>query len=122
LFIQGDEAMDVVRLTLAVADLDREVERMRELGATVIHGADGSVKLEDPEGNEFRLVVGRTRKPALPRLTLEEPVQIRVRAADNSVLTVGIPAGALRGLQALGDAMLAALSQAMRVPDAWRRR
>jgi hypothetical protein len=111
LFIQVDEATDVVRLTLAVADLEGEIERMRGLGATITYGTDEDVAFSDPEGNEFRLVVGRTRKPTLPRLTLDAPVQVRVTGTDNSVLTVDIPAGALRGLQALGDAMLAALSR-----------
>lgn len=111
LFIQVDEATDIVRLTLAVADLEGEIKRMRGLGATITYGTDEDVAFSDPEGNEFRLVVGRTRKPALPRLTLDAPVQVRVRGTDDSVLNVDIPAGALRGLQALGDVMLAALSQ-----------
>jgi hypothetical protein len=111
LFIKGDEATDVVRLTLAVADLEGEIKRMRGLGATITYGNDEDVAFSDPEGNEFRLVVGRTRKPALPRLTLDTPVRVRVSGTDDSVLNVGIPAGVLRGLQALGDVMLAALSQ-----------
>lgn len=111
LFIQVDEATDVVRLTLAVADLEGEIERMRGLGATITYGTDEDVVFSDPEGNEFRLVVGRPRKPALPRLALDAPVRVRVRSRDDSVLNVDIPAGVLRGLQALGDAVLAALSQ-----------
>jgi len=37
----------------APAGLDREVQRLRGLGATVIYGTADLVVMQDPEGNEF---------------------------------------------------------------------
>jgi len=44
-----------VHLDLLAADLEAEVVRLAELGATVLARHEGNVVLADPEGNEFCL-------------------------------------------------------------------
>ncbi len=42
-----------VHLDLAVGDPDLEIERLTQLGATVLNRQNGITLLADPEGNEF---------------------------------------------------------------------
>ncbi|ELP67974.1 VOC family protein [Streptomyces turgidiscabies] len=47
-----------VHLDLSAPDLATEVDRLTELGATLLVRYDGRVVLRDPEGDEFRVTSG----------------------------------------------------------------
>jgi hypothetical protein len=60
LFLQrvpgGKQAKNRVHLDLLATDLDAEVARLTELGASVVARYEGHLTLTDPEGNEFCLM------------------------------------------------------------------
>jgi hypothetical protein len=55
---ENKQVKNRVHLNLLAADLDGEVARLTELGASVAGRYDGHLTLTDPEGNEFCLMQG----------------------------------------------------------------